>query len=753
MDKELNLMRNQSECFNTEWKFRAGTFPRFESLELDDSDWEAVDLPHDWSISGEFDAALPHGRQHAYLPNGVVNYRKHFRIEPDDGERVLLDFDGAYRSADLFVNGRHILKHLNGYTGFEADITEALLPGENLVAVRVDNSIERTSRWYTGTGINRSVRLRRIREMHFARHGLRIDARIDGTVRISAEPVNGGRVEHTITAPDGSSPATLSGRDVVWNCPAPELWSPDTPNLYSCVSRLIDDEHNELDRIEARFGFRSIEFSPEQGLIFNGKKLLLRGVNLHEDLCGIGTAIFREGIARRFRILKSLGVNAIRLAHHPYAPEYLELADEMGLLIFAEAFDKWTGQYYGWQKTFESAWREDLREFIRRDRNHPSIFLWSVGNEVVDQQLEGEDDFGVDRLREMREFVKQLDPTRCVTCALYPSRRDGVRWDNPGFRSAEIHQMAFHMDVVSANYMGEFFAEDHRKHPEMVFLMSEATTNRGAGSWFSFDHKIAVGSFYWGGFDYLGEACWPHKNWYSGLVDRAGFPKSAAFQSQIAWEPRPRIHVSVHVGEQAEIRNWNDVQLEWEEMRPHWNWTPGQTLRLAVYTNCEEAELLLNGRTVGRKSRTADDCCRIPFELVYEPGELLARGFNGGEIAAETVLRTAGRPAALQLTAVSGTIPCGEIGHAEIELVDAAGIRCADRKIPVRLRVDGTGYLFGVTNGDTTGFQRFRSNTVWLHEGRALAVVRGGRTPGECRLHAFTDDLEAELPFQVVQPQ
>ena len=747
-------MRNRSECFNANWKFCAGNVPRFEEPGLDDTGWTAVNLPHDWSIGQPFDPTLPHGSQHAYLPNGVVNYRKRFRAECGSGERLLLDFDGVYRSADLFVNGRHILKHFNGYTGFEADITDALVPGENLVAVRADNSIEQTSRWYTGSGINRSVRLRRIGPLHFLRHGLVIDAKIDGHVRIAAECSLPGNVLFTIHDPSGKRTAAHHGPAAAFTVGNPQLWSPDTPNLYTCTAQLFDETGAEVDRITAKFGFRSVEFDPEHGFVLNGKKLLLRGVNIHEDLCGIGTAVFRDGVARRYRILKSLGVNAVRLAHHPYAPEYLELADEMGLLIFDEAFDKWTGQYYGYQVAFEDHWRGDVAEFVRRDRNHPSVFLWSVGNEVVDQQLDGQDGYGVDRLIVMRDFVHKLDPTRKVTCALYPSRRSGVKWDHPDFREkADIHQMAHHMDVVAANYMGEYFARDHVKYPQMTFLVSEATTNRGVGSWFDFDHELGGGSFYWGGFDYLGEARWPHKNWYSGLIDRAGYPKSIAYQAQIAWDPAPRIHIAVHADEKAEVRNWNDVQLEWENMRSHWNWKEGETVRVAVYTNCERVVLLLNGRPVGSKVRSESDCCRIPFEFAYAPGELTANGYNGDKLAATGTLATAGKPVELRLRAERTAIAPDGLGHVEIALFDAAGTRCAVTDAVVHLRVSGDGRLFGVSNGDTTSPQPFKSNAVRLFEGRALAVVRAGLRPGECRLRAVCEidgaELASELAFSV----
>ena len=749
-------MKTRSECFNASWKFCAGNLPGFERPEWDDAAWTKVDLPHDWSIAQAFDSKLTHGSEHAWLPNGIVNYRKEFEIVCAPGERILLDFDGVYRAAEVFVNGSFVRKHFNGYTGFEVDVTGLLRPGRNLVAVRADNSIEKTSRWYPGSGINRSVRLRRIGALHFLRHGLRVVAEVDGSLRLEAETSRQGAVRFTVSDPAGKIIAEPDGAMAELKVERPLLWSPDTPNLYHCVARLLDEHGAEVDRITAGFGFRSVEFDPEHGFLLNGKKLLLRGVNIHEDLCGIGTSVFRDGVERRYRVLKSIGVNAIRLAHHPYAPEYLDLADEMGFLVFDEAFDKLTGQYYGYQVAFEDHWQTDLTEFIRRDRNHPSVFLWSVGNEPVDQQLEGRDEFGVEILTRMCDVVRRLDPTRKVTCALYPARFDGIKWDVPGFReSSDIHQMAHHMDVVAVNYMGEFFRRDHAKYPHLCFLVSEAATNRGVASWFDFDHELGGGSFYWGGFDYLGEAGWPHKNWYSGLIDRAGFPKSIARQAQIAWDSTPRLHIAIHAAGEAEVRNWNDVQLEWESMRSHWNWKDGDQLRVAVYTNCDRVVLLRNGEEIATRIRTAADCCRVPFEVAFAPGELTAYGYNGDTLAASGTLVTAGEPVELRLGVDHGSarIAADGLRHIELSLHDANGVRCATVDAMVHLRVSGEAVLFGVSNGDTTSSQQFKSNALRLFEGRGLAVLRAGRSSGKCRLEAFTEingkRLSAELVLDI----
>ncbi len=744
-------MKLRKENFNSGWRFAAGEHLCAEQITYDDVLWQPVELPHDWSIAQEFAS----NQDQAGLPIGIVWYRKRFTVHLDKNEKLLLDCDGIYRSPDIFLNGQYLGKRYNGYSSFEIDLTPALVEGENLLAIRVDNSIKRTSRWYTGTGINRNIYLRRIKPQHFLRHGLAINTDIDGTVRLAAELSALARLEFEITGPDGeviARPVADSMGHAECKIVSPQLWSPDAPNLYKCLVRIVSEKGEILDEATSAFGFRTVEFSPEKGLIFNGRKLLLRGINLHEELCGIGCTAFRDGIRRRYRLAKEMGVNAVRLAHHPYSPEYLELADEMGLIVFAEAYDKWTGQYNGWQVDFRDTWRGDVTEMIRRDRNHPSIFIWSVGNEPTLQQIEGADNYGIDIFRPMRDLVRELDPARKVTAALYPSRCDGITNRMAGYEQAGIHQLAHVMDVVSVNYMGKFFGKDHAKHPEMVFMVSEATT-KGATDWFEFDHQIGVGLFYWGGFDYLGEALWPHKNWHRGLIDRAGFRKGVSYQAEAAWSERSVLFAAVCSETDTEVVNWNDAQLVWESTQSHWNWQPGQNVRLAVYTNCERVELTLNGRPAGDRILQATDYCRMPFELKFEPGELLISAFNDGVKIVEHRLVTAGSPAQLQLCAEQQQIRPDGLNHIVIELKDAAGVPCAQTPAMVHLYVEGAGELYGVSQGDTKSYQQFKASSVRLYEGRALAVVRANRTTGRITVRAIAEyageKFETQLQFPV----
>ena len=711
--------------FDHGWLACAGDVPQAETVGYNDSKWHKIDLPHDWSAEQHFDSELLHGHMHAYLPNGIVWYRKYARIEYKENERVFLEFDGIYRSPDIFVNGKHLLKKFNGFIGFELDISDAVQPGENLIAVRVDNSAERSSRWYTGTGINRNVRLSIRKKLHFLRNGIFVNAQGNGSFSVEAEANSSAKIVFRISDQNGKELLVLNADNsgsASGKIESPALWSPESPALYKCTAQLLDENGQVSDELSVKFGFRSVEFSPEQGFILNGKKVLLRGVNLHEDLCGLGTALFKDGIRRRYANLKSWGVNAIRLAHHPYAPEWMDLADEMGLLIFAEAFDKWTDQYNGWQVPFEETWRDDITEFIRSNRNHPSIFIWSMGNEPYEQQIEGPDHYGVDIFVKLRDFARKLDPSRKITAGLYPARRNGICYNHPDYMKSEIAELAHEMDVVSANYMGMFFANDHKKHPEMVFLVSEEATSKGAAKWFDFDHEIGCGSFFWGGYDYLGEAHWPHKNWYRGLVDRAGFRKPISYHAEAAWLDKPLVHLSVLASQEKESKEWNDVILDWADLSSHWNWTEGKSSMLAISSNCEKVELHLNGRLLETLSFKKGDFCRVKCEIPFEPGELVAKAFKSGKLVAENKLITAGKAEKLFLRPLKYGNESDRLIHVELEVQDAKDIRCPVNPL-VHFKVSGAGMLRGVVNGDTKSNQRFNCSSLKLHEGRGLAVV------------------------------
>lgn len=447
-----------SKAFFENWSFARGEQQGAETPEFDDTGWQPVTLPHDWSIEGPFEEQMEGGTRNGFLPLGVGWYRKRFApLSFDPGrERLWIEFDGVYRESDVWLNGRHLGTNTNGYLGFRYDLTPYLLPdGPNVLAVRCDNRTPLTSRWYTGSGIYRQVRLKRSGRLHIPMDGVFVSTPLvelgQATVRIETEAAHDeeasrlGRLQVQILDPEGQLVASAEacapiGAGVVHRfvtelrLPCPRLWEPDTPELYRAVA-ILGDNTGEQDCCRLDFGIRRMEFSVEHGFLLNGRKLFLKGVNLHHDYGCLGAASFLRAMERRLAAVKELGANAVRLSHNPHDPALLDLCDRLGLLVFNEAFDKLTGQFNGYRAPFEETWQKDLAAFLRRDRNHPSVFIWGVGNEPVDAQIHSPDK-GVGLVGRMADFVRAYDSARPATCALYPSRAGGVRPKEEGYEQS-----------------------------------------------------------------------------------------------------------------------------------------------------------------------------------------------------------------------------------------------------------------------------------------------------------------------------
>ena len=561
---------------NFDWKFSNKLPVEAYAKEFDDSEWQSVNLPHDAGIYGPFvkDSLGAH-RNNGYRPRTKGWYRKSISVESNPEKRVLLEFEGVYRDAKVYLNGKLAFRQLNGYIGFEVDATEYISSDNKLIiAVSYDNTYTESSRWYTGEGIYRDVYLKIVDQVSIVNDGVYVTTPIiseeSATVRISTEIVNSSFTEKFVTLqssiydPDGKEVAAGTARfpmDQKHEYKAiqelkvndPELWSLSNPCQYRIVSKLMYSDEVS-DQLETRFGIRQIEFNPENGFLLNGEKIVLKGVNIHHDLGPLGAAAFEAGYARKLQGLKELGCNAIRLSHNPHDEYILEWCDENGMLVFDEAFDKWTNQFYGPPKNaheiwslFDENWERDLRAFIKRDRNHPSVFIWSVGNEVLRQWSVTEGSYGVNILSKLVDFVHEFEPSRKVTCGLFPTRGKNVMyWDKTGYGPAGPHVMAFHMDVMSVNYMSEFFERDRKKYPQLVFLMSEASANNGGDVWFDYDKSYTCGQFYWGGIEYIGEAGnWPSKGWQSGFIDLCDFWKPIAYYVQSFYSEKPIVKIAI----------------------------------------------------------------------------------------------------------------------------------------------------------------------------------------------------------------
>lgn len=753
--------------FDFDWKFKAGAAEGAQAPEFDDHAWRAVDLPHDMSIEGPFDEKLQGGRTNGFRPIGGGWYRKAFRLDPgDQGRRVFIEFEGVFNNSEVWLNGHSLGRRANGYVSFFYDLTPHLkAQGDNVLAVHFDNNTVKSSRWYTGSGIYRHVWLLKTAPLHVPVWGTYVatpkvsaeESQVAIQTRVRNEEAQARECELVTEIRDGQgkvvatatskATAPASGETTFTQTitvPRPALWSPESPAMYAAVST-VRSAAGVQDVYETPFGIRTVAFSPTEGFLLNGKKVMLKGFCIHHDLGCLGAAAFDRGFERRLEIMKSMGVNALRLSHNPHAPALLDMCDRMGVLVLDEAYDKWSGQYGGFTEDFEQTWRRDLGDFIARDRNHPSVFLWSVGNEVVDSQLHGPD-YGVAALKRLVAFVHQVEPSRKVTCALYPARARGVKWDaGKAFDESEPAEMSFAMDVTSCNYTQRFFARDHAKYPNLIFLISEAATNGGARAWFEFDHAYTTGVFYWGGIDYIGEAFgWPGKGWARGFVDTCGFIKPIGYYLASTYAETPMVRLAVKDPRPGSAIVWNDVKLDWEPVESHWNWAGQQKpLTVYAYTNSETVELQLNGKSLGVKKLADCPQMLMKWDVPFEAGTLKAIARQGGKVVATHELKTAGPAARITLQPDRPALKADgqDLAHVRVVVTDQNGIRVPGAESLVRFRVSGAGRLAGVDSGNLLSSEPWQASQRTASKGEALLVVRAGRQPGKIQVTAEAEGL------------
>jgi beta-galactosidase len=750
------------------WRFTLGDPQGAEAPKFDDRQWRKLDLPHDWSIEGTPDQNAPAGGRGGYFPTGIGWYRKAFRMPAAGGGRqAWLEFDGVYMNSDVWINGFHLGHRPYGYSSFSYDVTAHLVSGVNVVAVRVDNSHQPSSRWYTGSGIYRHTWLTLVTPVHVARWGVYLTTpvadsshaavtvltRVENagaahreTLRSAILDAGGQAVAHaetTFTLAGSGSQDIGQEIDVV----APKLWSVESPTLYTLRSEVVQDGKS-VDVTNTSFGVRTIAYTADHGFLLNGKPVKMRGVNLHHDGGAVGAAVPERIWEYRLGLLKAMGVNAIRTSHNPPAPEFLDLCDRMGFLVMAEAFDEWTfGKVpEGYHKYFADWGAKDLTDFIHRDRNHPSIVLWSAGNEIGEQSVPD----GVQVLRSLVDIFHHEDPTRPVTTGNDQIVADG----HPAllaFLEAE--------DIVGYNYVDrwherrELFAEpDRHDHPDWKMVGTESGTifesfderyalgtdssvvraNYTSGmiqaerlwKWITL-HDYFSGNFMWTGVDYLGEAAWPFKGFPSGTLDITGHPKDSYYLYQSLWTEQPVLHLF-----------------------PHWNWPgrEGQVIPVLVYTNCNTVELFLNGKSLGEKRKefpaqgtsggwnsyalpvvaaTTSDL-HFEWDVAYQPGVLRAVGKDrSGKVACQDQVRTAGAGTAIRLTADRDTVTTasGDVALVRYEILDSAGTVVPSGDNAVHVTVTG-GTLLALDNADMRYHGRYQVDSLAALNGRGLAIIR-----------------------------
>lgn len=780
---------------NADWRFHAGLQGNEHEVFLNDGGWKTVQLPHDAAVGGTFDYEMSTSAN-GWLPFGCGAYRNHFRIPGEAaGKRILVEFEGVYRAAEVWINGQYLGKQLNGYLGFEHDLTEFIRFGEeNILTVIYDNRRKHTSRWYTGEGIYRDVWLKIVDPLHIPLYGTCITTpkitQDSATVVIETEVTN--RYSHqrectlrtTVVDPNGAVVAEAralapiepgTGYTFRQTIPVrcPELWDIGVPNLYTAVSTLSPGDA-PVDCYTTRFGIREIEMTPEKGLLVNGRKVVAKGGNLHHDLGCLGSAVLKAEVERHLDELVAIGCNSFRLSHNPHAPRLLDACDEKGILIFNEAYDKWTSQFYGGDASFESQWEKDLTTFIRRDRNHPCVYIWSMGNEVLKQQgqhdalyetRQAAADYGVGVIKRMVALTHRLDPSRKVTVGLFPARERFIKewehWDNfELFRDSRPAEMAFHVDVVSSNYSENMFAVDHGKYPQFMFIASESSCNVGYGnrppSWAEIDPGYVIGHYHWSAYDYLGESAKPKKVWGRALIDISGWVTPLGRYYQSCYSDEQMVHIMVEEADPARWELFNNrggSRWDWYPMADHWCWEGRERAKLTTFTNAEEVELILNGNSLGVQ-KLAD--CRgrvMNWEIPYEPGTLQAIARISGQIVAEHSLTTPANPTHLQLVPSKPALLANGLDALSLE-VQVVDIK--DRPVPLSglrmlFSVEGPGENAGVANGNVASDESWQNSSRETWNGRCMAVIRSHRTSGEIVVRVRTDGLpEAECRIPVV---
>jgi len=757
--------------FDFDWRFMHQDFPNAMIPAFDDAAWQTLNVPHDWSARGPFRADLASGT--GYAPGGVGWYRKHFRMDAADKDKaVAIEFDGVYNYSEVWINGQLTGRRPYGYASFQYDLTPYMHFGdqENALAVRVDHTRFADSRWYTGSGIYRHVRLYVTDKLHIGPWGTYVttpevtDAaatvRVETTVKNDDSGSRSFSLESEIMTAEGEGVASLATHGSLaaraeqvfvqtFQIPYPRRWSLENPTLYTLQSRIKDDR-TLIDQKDTPFGIRTIRFDPNEGFFLNGQSLKLKGVCLHHDAGCLGAAVPDKVLERRLRLMKALGANAIRTSHNPPAPELLDLCDRLGLLVKDEAFDEFTppknkwvqgrnaGQpsRFGYGEVFTRWSVTDMRDMVRRDRNHPCIILWSIGNEIdyandpFSHPVLGKDyrpdqppaENLVKYARPLIEVTRQLDPTRPVTAALA-----NITMSN----AVGLPQL---LDAVGYNYQEQHYAADHAAYPQRVIFGSE--NGDAYSAWLAVrDNDYVAGQFLWTGIDYLGEAGrWPNRANGAGLLDLCGFLKPIGGFRQSLWCDRPVVYIC------ASLRRGRRARPE-----AHWNWQAGQTLYLQCYSNCPEVALSLNGQSLGKKTRSEAREGVLRWDIPYQAGTLKAVGIQQGRSVCAMILTTAGPAQRIRLSPDTIELRANgrDICHLVFQITDANGVRVPDAQDEIQFEIKGPGVILGIGNADRNNLDDPAAARHPAFQGRGLAVLQAQRSPGPITVTAAAEGLES----------
>lgn len=780
---------------NQGWQFHRGDVKNIAELKSTQSVDDVVNLPHDFLIGQDWVAPDASERpdnsdagsnvrsrlsSRGFKEMGIGWYR--YELTPKDewkGKRIVLDFQGIMLVGDVYLNGQRIGGTDYGYLGFDIDLSKLLKWGQtNEIAVKADTQNPSNSRWFTGAGLYRDVNLIVTnKDLFFPRHPLFIRTQGNREVKIKAEIINQQKVAKGQTAAkmpvgvrildaDGKVVAEQKNdihfnakwRDREYELPSislenAKLWSPDSPYLYTAEVTLYDSEGNIADQIKEPFGVRTIEIIPQKGLLVNGKKVLLKGYANHHTLGALGAAAYPRAIEKRLKLMKEFGMNHIRTSHNPYSEDFLKLCDKYGILVVDELYDKWLTQYAGGRVEWESLWQKDVPEWVKRDRNHPSVVMWSLGNELQQYSNLPFNDWGVTAYKLQKELLHRYDDTRLTTVAMHPRYRNLETDSIPA-------DLAIETEVNSYNYRYMYFPGDSKRYPEKTFYQSEASVAAMGPNFYEMDRDKVIGLAYWGAIDYLGESMgWPVKGWNQGVFDLSLQPKPDAYFVKSMFTDEPTVHIGVIEKSGGNIQ-WNGINVSAGKLSENWNREAGEKVSLYTYTNGDEVELFLNGKSLGVKKNCNDPKLRARIKwdnIAYAPGTLVAVAKKNGKVVARHQIETTGEAVALKLVPDVETWHADgkDLMHVRIYAVDKKGRRVLNMKDAkafdkLTFTVKGDANIVAVDNGNIASDELHIGKTQLektiqrnLFQGSALVILRAGNKPGKIELSVAGEKMKA----------
>lgn len=777
---------NRNQNFDSGWKFHLGNVPEAEMESFDDSKWRTLDLPHDWSIEdvapvvgkkqvGPFSEDSQGKVATGHVVGGIGWYRKSFETgQPMAGKKVQILFDGVYMNAEVWINGQSLGIHPYGYTPFYYDLTPYLNPvGEkNTLAVKVANN-GKNSRWYSGSGIYRHVDLIITDKVHIPIWGISVTtpevskekAKVKIKIDLANETKESGKLLITTHLIGPNSPEKVEAvttidpfsgdkatAEQVFELKNPTLWTLDSPALYQAVTE-VSFNGKVVDQQTTTFGIRSIAYSADKGFLLNGEPIELKGGCMHHDNGPLGSATIDRAEERRVELMKKFGFNAIRTSHNPPSHQFLDACDRLGVLVIDETFDQWQRPKNpeDYNLYFDQWHQRDLETMILRDRNHPSIVFWSIGNEINERV----DPSGLEIMKNLSAIIKKIDDSRPITEAIC------FFWDHPTYKWEATVPAFAQLDVGGYNYQWKEYENDHKIAPERLMMGTESFPREAFENWQMVEkHPYVIGDFVWTAMDYLGESGighssvkkdtkdtfsmdWPWYNAYCGDIDICGFKKPQSYYRDVVWKVsnlEMAVHSPIPAGMKEVVSMWG-----WPDEQQNWNWAgnEGQKLQVNVYSNYSEVRLELNGKVIGTKPVSAEAKLTATFEVPYEAGELKAIALKDGKDVETKILKTTGKPAKIKLTADRSELKASrnDLSYVAVEVVDENGNLVPNANLPVRFKVEGAGELAAVENGNPADMKSFRAPQVTSFNGRALVIVRPTGKAGEIRLKAESEGL------------